>query len=130
LPGVIEISSFDLAETNGSKVQRVADDVWFRLAARGAMLILGFIGLPLFIYIGGGALNAITDLKDKQATMSAQLQVLQATISLQMTDRYRGDDARRDFQLRDIRIDANKDRIERLERKLENAEQRVGKNRP
>lgn len=94
------------------------------------MLILGFIGLPLFIYIGGGALNAITDLKDKQATMSAQLQVLQATISLQMTDRYRGDDARRDFQLRDIRIDANKDRIERLERKLENAEQRVGKNRP
>lgn len=108
------------------RAERVADDVWFRLAARGSMLVLGFVGLPLGIYISGGALASINELKKEQAAMFVQLQVIQTTITLQMADRYKGDDARRDFQLRDLRIDNNKDRVDRNERRLELLEQRVG----
>jgi hypothetical protein len=108
------------------RVERVADDVWFRLAARASMLILGFAGLPLIIYLGGGALKSIEELRKDQTAMFTQLQVLQATITLQMVDRYRGDDARRDFLVRDLKIDTNKDRIDRNERRLEAIEQRVG----
>lgn len=104
---------------NESKVERVADDVWFRLAARASMLILGFVGLPMIIYIGGGALNTIEALKKEQIATTISLRVLEVTIQSQMTDRYKGDDARRDFLIRDLQIKALENSVGKLDRAIE-----------
>lgn len=113
-----------LGDLQGIKVERVAEDVWFRLFARASMLLLGFVGLPLITYIGNKALGSIDKLQLEQALQTTKLEVLNATIQLNMADRYKGDDARRDFQLRDIRLKSIEDLAGKLERKIEIIEQR------
>lgn len=87
-----------------------------KLADNTALIMLGrvaaIITLPILAW-GMHKLDAQADLVTK---LSTDLQVLQATISINMSDRYRGSDANRDFQLRDLRLSGVEHRLDEIER--------------
>jgi len=80
-------------------VERLASNAWFTLIGRGSMVV----GFALLAYLGRTLVEVQSDLK-----------VLTNTVALNMSDRYRGIDAQRDLQIRDIKIDALKSRIDEL----------------
>lgn len=84
-------------------VEKAAANAWFTLIGRTAML--GTIGLV------GWQLQAI-------GTLQTDVKVLTATLNFTMADRYRGDDAKRDFALRDLKLEALDQRIRDLEHEV------------
>ncbi len=80
-------------------VEKLASNAWFTIVGRGAMIA----GLALIAYMGRMLIEVQTDLR-----------VLTKVVELNMADRYRGIDATRDFQIRDIKIEALKTRIDDL----------------
>lgn len=83
--------------------EKAAANAWFTIAGRTAMV--GTIGLTGWLLQAVGALQ--TDVK-----------VLTTTVSFQMQDRYRGEDAQRDLRLRDIQIESLRERISDLEHEV------------
>lgn len=86
---------------NGDKAERLAANAWFTNIGRAAAIT----ALPLLAYMG----KMIIDVQ-------ADVRVLNATISLNMSDRYRGSDALRDFKVRDLELEFLKTRLTEIER--------------
>lgn len=78
----------------------VVESAWFTLIGRAASVV----ALPVLGWLAVLVIN-----------LNADVRVIKATIELQMSDRYRGVDAGRDFKLRDIEIDGLKSRVTNLE---------------
>ncbi|SRR5229473_1247372 len=89
--------------TGQDVAEKVASSALFTIVGRSAML--GTMGLVAWLLQAVGTLQ--TDVK-----------VLTNTVNFTMTDRYRGDDARRDFQLRDLRIETLTMRLSDLEHEV------------
>ncbi len=83
--------------------EKAAANAWFTIAGRGAMLAT----LGIASWIVASVIGLQSDIK-----------VLSTTVALGMSDRYRADDARRDFQLRDLRIDTLAMRLSDLEHEV------------
>ena len=81
-------------------VEKAAANAWFMLIGRGAVVVT----LAIASWMGLAIIALQSDVK-----------VLSTTVALGMSDRYRADDARRDFQLRDLRIDVLTMRLSDLE---------------
>ncbi len=84
-------------------VEKAAANAWFTLIGRGAVVatlaIASWMGLAII-------------------ALQSDVKVLSTTVALGMSDRYRADDARRDFQLRDLRIDTLAMRLSDLEHEV------------
>ena len=83
--------------------EKAASNAWFTIVGRTAML--GTMALVGWLLQSVGGLQ--TDVK-----------VLTNTVNFSMTDRYRGDDAKRDFQLRDLKLEALAARLADLEHEV------------
>src|SRR5712671_4838715 len=83
--------------------EKAASNAWFTILGRTAML--GTVALVGWLLQSVGALQ--TDVK-----------VLTNTVNFSMTDRYRGDDAKRDFQLRDLKLEALAARLSDIEHEV------------
>ena len=83
--------------------EKAAANAWFTIVGRSAMVAT----LGVTAWLVQGQISVQTDLK-----------VLTNTVSLNMSDRYRGDDARRDFQLRDLKIEILQMRLSDLEHEV------------
>ena len=89
---------------NGQNIaEKAAANAWFTIIGRGAMVA----SLGLVSWMALAVITLQTDVK-----------VLTNTVNFTMTDRYRGDDARRDFQLRDLRIETLTMRLSDLEHEV------------
>ena len=84
-------------------VEKAAANAWFTLIGRGAVVVT----LGIASWMGLAIISLQTDVK-----------VLSTTISLGMSDRYRADDARRDFLLRDLRLETLTMRLSDLEHEV------------
>jgi AraC-like DNA-binding protein len=83
--------------------EKAAANAWFTIVGRTAMVAtLGVTG-----WLVQGQIAVQTDLK-----------VLANTVNFSMQERYRADDARRDFQLRDLKIDTIAMRLSDLEHEV------------
>jgi hypothetical protein len=80
--------------------EKAASNAWFTIIGRSAMLAT--MGLASWLLQAVGSLQT-------------EVKVLANTVSFTMSDRYRGDDAKRDFQLRDLKIDALSERLQNIE---------------
>jgi len=87
--------------------ERTAANAWFTIVGRGVMILTPVIVIPLL----GWAVQSLIALNTK-------VEVLGNTVNFGMTDRYRADDARRDFALRDLRIDTLTMRLSDLEHEV------------
>ena len=83
--------------------EKAAANAWFTIVGRSAMVAT----LGVTAWLVQGQISVQTDLK-----------VLTNTVGLNMADRYRGDDARRDFQLRDLKIEILQMRLSDLEHEV------------
>ena len=83
--------------------QDLASNAWFTIIGRTAML--GTMGLV------GWQLQAV-------GTLQTDVKVLTTTVSFTMSDHYRGEDAKRDLSLRDIKIDGLEVRLRDLEHEI------------
>ncbi len=83
--------------------EKMASNVWFALVGRAAMLLV----IPILVWMGATLIQVKTD-----------IQILAATVASNMSDRYRADDARRDLQLRDLRITTLETRLQELEHEV------------
>jgi hypothetical protein len=89
---------------NGQDIaEKAAASAWFTIVGRSAML--GTMGLV------GWLLQAV-------GTLQTDVKVLTNTVNFTMSDRYRGDDAKRDFALRDNRLDSYEARLRELEHEV------------
>jgi len=80
--------------------EKAASNAWFMIIGRSAMIgTLALVGWNL----------------QATGTLQTDVKVLTNTVNFTMSDRYRGEDARRDLQLRDIKIDALSTRLSDLE---------------
>ncbi len=87
--------------------EKAASNAWFTIVGRGIMILTPVIVVPLLGWVGQSLI-----------ALNTKVEVLGNTVSFAMTDRYRADDARRDFQLRDLRIDTLTMRISDLEHEV------------
>jgi|SRR5882672_3189626 len=94
--------------------EKAAANAWFTIIGRGAMLAT--MGLASWLLQAVGTLQ--TDVK-----------VLTNTVSFTLSDRYRGDDAKRDFQLRDLRIDVLAERLSTIEHEVRSTKIEVKENK-
>jgi hypothetical protein len=83
--------------------EKAAANAWFTIAGRGAMIAT--LGIASWMVLAIIALQS-------------DVKVLSTTVALGMTDRYRADDARRDFQLRDLRLETLTMRLSDLEHEV------------
>ena len=104
-------------------VYRAAENSSFKLVARASMILISLVTLPLGIYIGSHSLNQIDEMQRQIAILTTDVKVLTSEVRAGSDGRYKIDDARRDLQLRDLRIDSNKDRTEKLERAVDELRQ-------
>jgi len=84
-------------------VEKAAANAWFTLIGRGAMIAT--LGVASWMVLAIIALQS-------------DVKVLSTTVGLGMSDRYRADDARRDFQLRDLKLDVLTMRLSDLEHEV------------
>jgi hypothetical protein len=84
-------------------VEKAAANAWFTLIGRGAVVAT----LAIASWMGLAVISLQSDVK-----------VLSNTVALGMTDRYRADDARRDFQLHDLRVETLAMRLSDLEHEV------------
>lgn len=92
-----------MSDEKGKALSTALEGVWFSYIGRMAAVA----ALPLLAW---GAVQI--------TTLSAEMRVLKTTIDLQMTDRYRGSDAMRDFRVRDVEIEMVKQRLSFAEQQL------------
>jgi len=83
--------------------EKAASNAWFTIVGRSAML--GTMA------IAGWLLQAV-------GTLQTDVKVLTNTVTFTMADRYRSDEAKRDFALRDLRIDALLERLTSIEHEV------------
>ncbi len=83
--------------------EKAAANVWFTIVGR----TFSVLAIP----VTGWMIVTLVQLK-------TDVQVLTATVNFNMSDRYRGDDARRDLQLRDLRITTLETRLQELEHEI------------
>ena len=81
-------------------VEQVATNTWFRLVGHGAGIL---------------ALTGIIWVATQIPSMQSDIRIATNTLNTVIADRYRADEARRDFQLRDLRIDTLESRLRELE---------------
>jgi len=62
-----------------------------------------------------GTMGLVGWLLQAVGTLQTDIKVLTNTVNFSMTDRYRGDDAKRDLTIRDLKIDALDQRLRDLE---------------
>jgi hypothetical protein len=84
-------------------VEKTAANAYFAIIARAAMV--ASLGVASWM-----ALAIIT--------LQTDVKVLTATINFTMTDRYKGDDAKRDLAIRDLKIDALDQRVRDIEHEV------------
>ena len=99
-------------------IERAAENSSLKLISRIAMVIGSLIIIPLGAYIGVRSVNAIDKMQDSIIAMNGKMTLLTVKVDQLGLDTYGANDAKRDFQLRDYRIQANKELIDRLEREL------------
>ena len=87
--------------------EKAASNAWFTIVGRGIMILTPVIVVPLLGWVGQSLI-----------ALNTKVEVLGNTVNFAMTDRYRADEARRDFQLRDLRIDTLTMRISDLEHEV------------
>src|SRR5216683_4018990 len=93
---------------NGHDVaEKVASSALFTIVGRAVMILTPIIVVPLLGWVGQSLI-----------ALNTKVEVLGNTVSFAMTDRYRADDARRDFQLRDLRIETLTMRLSDLEHEV------------
>ena len=61
-------------------------------------------------------------------TLQTDVKVLTNTVNFSMTDRYRGDDAKRDFAIRDLKLDALDQRLRDIEHEVRSTKLDVKQN--
>ena len=83
--------------------EKAASNAWFTIVGRSAMVAT--LGVTAWLVQG-------------QIAVQTDLKVLTNTVSFNMADRYRADDARRDFQLRDLKIETLQTRLSELEHEV------------
>jgi hypothetical protein len=89
---------------NGQDIaEKAASNAWFTIVGRSAMIAT--------MALAGWLLQAV-------GTLQTDVKVLTNTVNFTMTDRYRGEDAKRDLSLRDIKIDALDQRMRDLEHEV------------
>jgi hypothetical protein len=84
-------------------IEKAAANAWFTLIGRGAVVAT----LAIASWMGLAVISLQSDVK-----------VLSTTVALGMSDRYRADDARRDFQLRDLKLETLTMRLSDLEHEV------------
>lgn len=109
--------------SNGNRLnelaRQAADNVYFKVFTQGAMALV----VPTMIWSAG----ALWELNTKQASLAGRIDGIQITINSQMDNRYRANDAERDFRLRDQLIEFLKDRISHDEKRIEKLESSRGR---
>ncbi len=88
-------------------IEKAASNAWFMIVGRGVMILTPIIIVPLLGWVGQSLI-----------ALNTRVEVLSNTVGFAMTDRYRADDARRDFQIRDLRIDTLTMRMSDLEHEV------------
>lgn len=73
--------------------------------------VLGGLILAALLWVGG----AVLDFSQQISVLQVQVAELTRRLDEKTGDRYRGDDAKRDFALRDQRLGALEQRVSRLE---------------
>ena len=86
---------------------KAAANAWFTIVGRGVMILTPIVVVPLLGWVGTNLI-----------ALNTKVEVLGNTVSFAMTDHYRADDARRDFQIRDLRIDYLTMRLSDLEHEV------------
>lgn len=86
--------------TTDSVAERAATSAWFKLVGQAAGP-LAFAGI---VYVAA-----------QIPSMQSDIRIVTTTLNNMMSDRYRADEARRDFQLRDLKIDTIEARLRELE---------------
>src|SRR5215467_9316511 len=85
---------------DGSTAEKAATSAWFKLIGQAAS--------PL-------ALGGVVWIATQIPSMQSDIRIASTTINTIAADRYRSDEARRDFQLRDLKIDILESRVKELE---------------
>lgn len=99
----------------------IAENAFLKLIGRAGMVA----ALPVVLAGGTWLGNTLWTLNGEQARLSGQIAVLTSRIELQMSDRYRGADADRDFKLRDQKVIDLERRVTSIEARLETRIRRV-----
>ena len=94
------------AQTNGQRIQEIAENNVFKLATRG----LTAIALPVLGFLGWGLLSDVASLKTQVAVMSSKLDLI-------TTDRYTASQQATYAEFVSLRFQTLEHRVEQLERK-------------
>lgn len=97
------------------RADSISENAFFKILGRGIMVVVGPAAIGMMGWVG----NALWDMKAEQAKMTGEMNVLRTTIELQMSDRYRGSDAARDFRIRDQKDVEQDRRIQSIETRLD-----------
>lgn len=100
----------------------IVESTWLKLTSRVAIIIASLF-VPFVTFQATQVLRDVRDTRDTLIAISYRVTALENEVSKTGDDRYRSQDAVRDFRLRDLkdqqqdqRIDENKNDIDRIQR--------------
>jgi hypothetical protein len=105
-------------DVNGA-VERVAENPGVRALARLSMIAVSLVVIPLGGYLGNRVIASIDRVEDDVAKIRTDLAILTVEVRIGGEGRYRIDDAKRDFQVRDLQLERQRERLERLEKRFD-----------
>lgn len=92
---------------------------------RHVQTAIGVLVAGLFLWFGWGAQEQVTRLDERVLNLQHDLKQLRQDIQEGMSDRYHAQEAIRDLQLRDQRIDSNSKGLDALSKRVTSIERKV-----